>query len=330
MRVGRSRRTDRHLPRRMYAKHGAFWFVDRSNRWHRLGTDYAEALRRYAALQERPAASHLDALITRYEDEILPQRAAATRASRRQEFKRIRRVFGCVLPADISAADAWAYYTEAGQSPQARHELAALSAVLGWAVKWGVLERNPMIGLRLPGHAPRSRYVTDAEFLAVRSLANPMVRAAMDIALITGLRQRDVLNLERRQVSDQALTVTTAKTGKAQAFPMTPTLDETIKAALRERPQVRRVVIANRSGRPYTTDGFQAIWQRLQRKALKRGAICERFTFHDLRAKSISDAATLEEGRARAGHADARITAAVYRRLPEPAPVLDITKLRGK
>ncbi len=314
----------------MYAKHGAFWFVDRAGRWHRLGREYAEALRAYAALQDRFPDPTLDLLIARYENEVLPQRAPATRASRKQEFKRIRKVFGRVHPKDISGADAWTYYTAAGQTQQARHELAAFSAILGWAVKWGNLDRNPLVRLGLPGHAPRSRYVTDAEFLAVRELARPMVRAAMNIALITGLRQRDILNLERRQIAGSTLTVTASKTGKAQAFPLTADLEEAIRAALREPPQVRRFVVAGRSGKPYTTDGFQAIWQRLQRKALKAGAIAERFTFHDLRAKSISDAGSLEEGRARAGHSDARITAAVYRRLPEPAPVLDIGKLRGK
>jgi hypothetical protein len=56
----------------------------------------------------------------------------------------------------------------------------------------------------------------------------------------------------------------------------------------------------------------------------------DRFMFRDLRAKSISDAETLEEARIRAGHADSRITQAVYRRLPEIATVQDIGHLRDK
>ena len=31
MGVGKTRKTNKHLPRRMYAKHGAYWYVDRTN-----------------------------------------------------------------------------------------------------------------------------------------------------------------------------------------------------------------------------------------------------------------------------------------------------------
>lgn len=50
----------------------------------------------------------------------------------------------------------------------------------------------------------------------------------------------------------------------------------------------------------------------------------ERFTFHDLRAKSLSDAKSLEEAQARGGHADSKITQRAYRRLPKRAPALKI------
>ena len=63
---------------------------------------------------------------------------------------------------------------------------------MGWAVKWGAVDRNPLTNLRFPGAPPRKRYVTDAEFVAVRSLAPLLVRCAMNIALITAMRQRDI------------------------------------------------------------------------------------------------------------------------------------------
>ncbi len=330
MGMGRTRRTDKHLPRRMYAKHGAFWFVDRANKWHALGADYVGALRRYAELQGAVAADRIDTLIARYENEILPQRAKSTAAGRKQQFKRIRKVFGQLPPKDVTAAHAWTYFQEAGQTQQARHEIAALSAVLGWAVKWGALERNPWTGLRLPGFKPRDRYVTDAEFMAVRSIAPLMVRCAMDIALSTAMRQGDILNLERRQIVDGVLTVTASKTGKAQTFPVAGDLKEAIDLANRQSPQLRQFVICNRGGKAYTRDGFQTIWQRVQIKALADGLIAERYTFHDLRAKSLSDAGSLEEARQRARHSDARITQQVYRRLPEASTVMDIGHLKGK
>jgi hypothetical protein len=314
----------------MYLIHGAHWFVDRKNRFHALGKDYPEALKRYAGLVEGDAADDtVGALIGRYENEILPKRAKVTARGRKQEFKRIRKVFGAMSPKDLRAADAWQYFQDAGETQQARHEIRALSAAMGWGVKWGVIERNPFTNLQFPKTKPRTRYVTDAEFVAVRGIAPVMVRTAMNIALITALRQADILGLERRQIVGGTLTVEASKTGKRATFPVAGELEDCIAAALREPPQLRQAVIANRRGRRYTRDGFQSQWQRLIKKALRLGLIAERFTFHDIRAKNLSDEVSLEEARKRAQHSDARITESVYRRLPTATSVADIGRLKG-
>lgn len=334
--VGKTRKKNKHLPRRMYQQHGAYWYVDRGNKWHPLGKDYAEGLRRYAGLVEASASNaRVDLLIGRYEHEILPHRSKETTKGRKQQFKRIRKVFGHMAPRDIQGADAWDYMRVNGGTQQARHEISALSAVLGWAVKWRALEVNPFTNLRLEGFKPRDRYVTDAEFMAVRSIALPMIRHCMDITLITSLRQGDILSLERKHIANGVLTITASKTkkskkSKAQSFPVAGDLKAAIDEALGTSPQLRPHVIVNRKGRRYTMNGFQANWQRLMRKALKEGLIQERFTFHDIRAKNLSEADTLEEARARAGHADAAITDRVYRRLPEATTVADISRLVRK
>lgn len=59
------------------------------------------------------------------------------------------------------------------------------------------------------------------------------------------------------------------------------------------------------------------------RRALKKG-LAERFTFHDLRAKSASDSDSDQEAADRLGHGDVRITRRVYRRLPKRAKPLRI------
>ena len=328
--LGKTRRKNKHLPLRMYLNHGSYWHVSRANKWTKLGRDYSEALRAYAKLQEPVGLGRIDVLIAKYENEILPKRAPETSASRKQEFKRIRQVFGAMPPADLKASHAWTYFEKRGGTSSARHELRALSAVMGWAVKWGAVDRNPIIGLQLPGARARDRYVTDAEFLAVRNIAPLMIACAMDIALITAMRQKDILGLERRQIVDGVLTVVASKTKKAQTFPVAGDLEAAIAAANKSEPRVRHLVIVNREGKRYTRDGFQANWQRLQIRAFETGLISKRFTFHDLRAKSLSDAKTLEEARQRAQHSDARITQAVYRRLPEASTVLDVAHLKGK
>jgi integrase len=140
--------------------------------------------------------------------------------------------------------------------------------------------------------------------------------------------KKDILSLERRQIKDGVLTITASKTGKKQTFPVAGDLKENIDAALAEKPQLRHHVIVNRKGKPYSRDGFQSQWQRVMLKAAKLGVIQEKFTFHDIRAKNLSEAKTLEEAASRARHSDPRITQDVYRRLPETSTVADIGHLK--
>jgi integrase len=328
MAMGKTRTTNKHLPRRMYAKHGCYWFVDKASKWHRLDSDYSAALNRYAALVDDAGTDTVNALITKYIAEVFPTLAEASRKSRLRDFKNVRKVFGLMAPGTVKPSDAWTHFNRRGRHQGARHEIRALSAVLGWGVKWGAIDSNPLHDVGFPTFKPRDRYVTDDEFLKVRAVAHPMVRFAMNIALITGSRQTDILKLDRKHIASGVLKVQQSKTKKKVFFPVAGSLEENIAEALAMPPQVRQYVIVNRAGKPYTESGFQTQWKRAMTKAFPN--VEDRFMFRDLRAKSISDADTLEEARIRAGHADSRITQAVYRRLPEVATVQDISQLRDK
>jgi integrase len=80
----------------------------------------------------------------------------------------------------------------------------------------------------------------------------------------------------------------------------------------------------NLEGKPFTSDGFRSNWHRLMTKITKPGdkgeppALAERFTLHDLRAKSASDD-ELGIATERLAHDDPRTTQKVYRRKPRRA-----------
>lgn len=323
--VGGKRKTNKHLPRRVYEKHGAFWYVDVKNKWHRLAETYTDALVALAALLEAALpVVNVEILIARYTAEELPKKAKATQKSRLQEFKPLRKVFGHLHPDEIEASDAWNYYRKRGETEQAKHEVRALSALLSFARRTGASRRpNVCFGLRLAGGAPRDRYVTDDEFLIVRDLAPPMIGYAMDIALLAGFRKADILKLERKQLTDDGILNPTSKDKKFSLIEWNDELRLTVDNLFRLSPRVRQYLICRRDGKRYTADGFGSMWQRLMSKALENG-LAERFTFNDLRAKSASDAGSDEEAAARLNHTDAKITRRVYRRLPRRAMALRI------
>jgi integrase len=196
----------------------------------------------------------------------------------------------------------------------ARHEISLLGHVYVKAIEWGVTTYNPV---RLMGKIKRSRrtrYVTDAEFEAVRALANDRVQLAMDLARRTGQRRGDLLALKRDQLLSEGIVFHQGKTGAGVLVEWSPELREILDRSAAMSPQIPRDYIIRKpgNGRPYTAEGFSAMWQRAMTKYVKQGGT--RFSFHDLRAKAASDKATIEEASALLGHASTETTKRVYKR----------------
>jgi integrase len=327
--VGRKRIKDKHLPQRVYIRRGVYYYVSRDGAWKRLGAQYSEALKALAKLVDigTPVGT-IAHLIERYTAEELSGKAAKTRKGRHQEFKPIIACFGHMTAEEIESHHIWTYWMTRGRTEQARHEIRAFSALLTFARRVGARTRpNPCFGLQLPQSRARDRYVTDDEFLFVRERAQPMIGYAMDLALVAGMDEGTIRVLERKNLTDEGIQFERGKTGEFQLIEWNDELDLTVKAILRERPQLRRALICNRKGRAYSPNGFQSQWQRLMRRAVKDG-LKERFHFHDLRAKSASDAESDQEAADRLGHGDVKLTRRVYRRLPRRAVALSILDAR--
>jgi integrase len=167
---------------------------------------------------------------------------------------------------------------------------------------------------------PRTRYVTDDEFNRFRATVCPQVQIAMDLALLTGQRQGDIVGLTWKMVhtvgvprQDWHIEVKQGKTGKHLGIAITPAVEAVLKRARVMAPQwPHEYVIRTKWGKRYTDDGFRAMWQRYMRAWMKAGN--PNFHFHDIRAKSISDNKNLDAAYLLAGHIDIKMTRRVYDR----------------
>jgi integrase len=102
-----------------------------------------------------------------------------------------------------------------------------------------------------------------------------------------------------------------SKTGAGVLIEWSPDLREIVERAKRLSPHIpAEYLIRTRRGKPYSARGFSAIWQRVMAKHVKAGGT--RFSFHDLRAVSADGAETIEEARARLGHASSATTQRHY------------------
>jgi integrase len=324
MRVGRHRTKDKGLPKRVYKRHGAYYFVDHAGKWIRLGKSLGEAYRALATLVEVGPVETINDLCDRYDREVLLTYSHHERQSRLPHLARIRAVMGTMPPRDLTGANVRAFRDKLGERkgltwgrPElARKGLMVLSHMFSWACEWGIVETNPCYGVARPPQKKRDRYPSDDEFEAVYARCPVMHQIAMDVAVLMGLRREDILKIDRDSETDDGVLVDTGKTDKPLLFAWTDELRGVFRRAWAERPQVRRALICKRNGKRYTGDGFSRIWKRAHDRALKAGEITEPFRFNDIRAKSASDDKDPARASNRLGHTSRQTTERFYIRTP--------------
>lgn len=320
----------KHWPPRWSLSHGRiFYQVPSSERsrwdgkaWFPLGATEAEAWAVwYARLQAPAELRTIGDAIDRYGQEIVPTLKPATQRQYRDALQRLRRVFGAMLPQSLKPAHVYQFMDRRPRVAGNR-ERAVLSTVLSYAVRWGVLDSNPVREVRRNTEAARDRAVALDEVQAFLSHANPMLRAYVALKLSTGLRQGQLLALRLSDWDGTTLRASATKGGRATAY-KGDGLVEAVGAvlALRRGRALRGLTLfATRAGQQYTSDGFRAIWQRAMTKHVGHGG--ERFTEHDLRALVATRATSAEHARDLLGHQTSQITQRVYQRGAREVSVL--------
>jgi integrase len=151
----------------------------------------------------------------------------------------------------------------------------------------------------------------------VYDIAPPAIQIMMDLALLTGQRQGDLVNLGWDQVDvlERVIHFQQSKTGRKLAVRISPALEAVLVRAKRRKPALPRLyVVRTRTGLPFSPEGMRTSWQRVMNQAMLSGLIKTRYTFHDLRAKSASDSRTIEQAYERLGHQSMGITRSIYDR----------------
>ena len=323
----RRRTKNTHLPPYVTVIHGAYWYRPPAGtpgkpvrlgeapfEEHKVWHWYAGHIAPQAPLGE---GTTLKDCFERYKLEVLPHKAPRTQKDYSRHLAKLSAKFGHLKPEELRKRDIGQYLDRPTGKIQANRQVAVLSAVYAKIVgKWYLAENNPCIGVERNESHKRTRYVTNEEYQAVWAIASQRLRVAMDLALRTGQRQGDIISLRWASVTPEGIKFQQGKTGKKLLVSRGPKLNEALERAkaLEPRVDIGGHVLRTRRGTPYTSEGFRAMWQRMIVRAVARGVIAERFTFHDLRAKSVSDSKTLEEAFERAGHTTMAMTRGVYDR----------------
>lgn len=148
----------------------------------------------------------------------------------------------------------------------------------------------------------------------------------MELAYLCCARQRDVLTLKKDQLMDTGIYIKQGKTGKKQIKAWSERLRKVIAKA-NDLPLNASIaslyVLHQKNGCAYSRDGFNSRWRKAREKAaIEHPNLSFDFTFHDLKAKEISDLeGTLQEKQKISGHKNIGQTAR-YDRKVEVVPVV--------
>lgn len=319
--MGRKRKQDNHLPRRVYLVCGSYYFRPKVGKPVNLGHELAEALTKYAGLIGNTwTGNTLGDVIDRYRIEVLPlKRSAGTRRDQGKQLDRLKVAFGAMLPDNITAQMCYRYQdgrrSEEGKlvPVAARHEVALLGHVFMKAIRWGKASGNPVPAMDLGPRSPKRAQVTMEQVAAVKKLANERMRPAIDLAVAIGQRKGDLLKLKREHLTTEGIYIKQGKGGTRVLIEWSPDLRAVVDELKAMAPQIPgEYLIRTRKGKPYSSSGFYQIWRRVMLKHVKAGGVW--FTFHDLRSVSADGAETDEEARDRLGHTDVATTRRFYRR----------------
>ena len=248
--------------------------------------------------------------------------ATETRKDYRKYGSKVNVVFGKMKPDNIKPEHIRKYMDKRGVKSrvQANREKAFMSRVFRWAYERGKVKMNPCQGVKQFKEQARTRYVTDKEYEALFSVSSVPVKIAMELAYLCCARQGDILDLKKSQILDEGILIQQSKTAVSQIKAWTVRLSNAITLADSlplNSGMVSLYVLHQQSGSRYTRDAFNAQWMKAKKLAAEKFPELEfNFTFHDLKAKGISDLeGTLHEKQEISGHKNASQTARYNRKI---------------
>jgi integrase len=238
--------------------------------------------------------------LQRYLKEVTPTKKPTTQRSENITSDHLAGFLGKYSMAALSS-DLVASYRDhriavGNSNNTVRIELALLSNLFTIAIQeWGLgLIHNPVSAIRKPspGKGRDRRLSQDEEkrlLQAVEQHSNPMLGWIVRIAIETGMRQSEILNLRKSQVNlaTRVVRLTDTKNNATRTVPLSASAASALKAALDNpvRPDESDLVFFGEPGKngkrhPYQ---FAKIWA-----GVKDALRITDLHFHDLRHEAVS------------------------------------------
>ena len=193
-------------------------------------------------------------------------------------------------------------------------ELAMLKHMFKKAIEWNMISTSPATQVKLYPEKPKQlRVITNEEFTKLYATASDFLKPILMIAIYTGLRRSEILNLKVSDVNlrHKYIIIRESKNGEIRHVTISPLLMKTLKSVINNTDC--EYLFAGPDGNPVKTVK-KAFWGALRRSGIAH------LRFHDLRHSFGSylsmagvDIATIQE---LMGHKDISTT----KRYLHPSP----------
>lgn len=327
----RQNKADNALPLRVYRGRCAFEWKPKNGgtvRLCSLDSPLSEVWRRYEELtDEATISATVNGLVSKFfASADFRELAPETQKDYRKYSKNILAVFGNMHVDKVEPQHMRIYMDKRGLKSrvQANREHAFFSRCYRYGYERGLCKGNPCKGVRKYKEEARKRYITDMEYDALYRIASEPVKVAMELAYLCCARQGDILSMRTSQILEEGIFIAQGKTGTEQIKLWSPRLKKAIEQSrqLSQPGVVSTFVICKPDGSKWTRDGFNSRWSKDKGAARIATGLPMDFTFHDLKAKGISDIeGTLQEKQAISGHKSAGQTARYDRKVKQVSSV---------
>ena len=166
----------------------------------------------------------------------------------------------------------------------ANREVAALSAAWSYCYQRDIITiLNPCLGVdRLP-EKPRTRLVSEADYMAVYALAPVPYKVAMELAYLCRMRRNEILNTRVKHILEEGLDTRRLKGSRDAITLWSDRLKAAVNLGLKGKIRVPEMPIVTDHGSDIKPNAFSKAFNKL----VKRAGV-EPFTFHDLKSRGVS------------------------------------------
>lgn len=188
-------------------------------------------------------------------------------------------------------------------------EKSYISVIFSWAYNRDIVDFNPAKGVKGNPEPPRNTYVDKKMYDAFYETAKSpwYVRPMMEVAYLCRMRRCEILDLKKSDILPEGLNTRRSKNSNDSITLWSDKLRKAIDVGLNYKRKIDSLYIfADKNGQPITDSAFTSAWDRASKRYTGKP-----FTFHDLKAKGVSDVDG--DKQAASGHKSARMVA-VYDR----------------